>query len=379
MITALRLENFKSFRDATLPLGAFTLVVGTNASGKSNLLDAFRLLHGLSRGYSLSEVLGEKYGPGGELVWNGIRGGAIELGFRGAEKTSIHVFEDENSLTVSIPNGESKNARLEERSSGAQGAAFSRWSHLLNRAGERDGLIGDGPWKIPSWLVELAAQVRTSHFFDLHPESMRRPSIPGSAPLGQRGENLSSVLYRLCEDPEQKANLLSWLHELTPSDVVDLDFPQDFTGRILLRLIEKDGTRFTAASASDGTLRFLALAAALLTAENSLFFLEEIDTGIHPTRLHLLVQLIERQCAARGVQVVATTHAPWMLSWLGPASLASAVVVYRGAQDGSSRIRRICDLPDIQRVLERNELATLHAEGWLEQAVAFADEGEDSA
>ncbi len=60
MINSLRLQGFKSFRDATLTLGPLTVIVGTNASGKSNLRDAFRFLHGIARYYSLSDIVGEK-------------------------------------------------------------------------------------------------------------------------------------------------------------------------------------------------------------------------------------------------------------------------------------------------------------------------------
>ena len=52
MIKSLKLTNFKNFRQATLPLGKLTLLVGTNASGKTNLIDAFRFLHGVARGYT---------------------------------------------------------------------------------------------------------------------------------------------------------------------------------------------------------------------------------------------------------------------------------------------------------------------------------------
>ena len=42
MLTSLRLVNFKNFADETLKLGPFTVIVGANASGKSNIRDAFR-------------------------------------------------------------------------------------------------------------------------------------------------------------------------------------------------------------------------------------------------------------------------------------------------------------------------------------------------
>ena len=58
MLTSLRLVNFKNFADETLKLGPFTVIVGANASGKSNIRDAFRFLHGIGRGYTLAENSG---------------------------------------------------------------------------------------------------------------------------------------------------------------------------------------------------------------------------------------------------------------------------------------------------------------------------------
>ena len=62
MITSLRLIDFKNFTDETLRLGPFTVIIGANASGKSNIHDAFRFLHGVGRGYTLAEIIGGKYG-----------------------------------------------------------------------------------------------------------------------------------------------------------------------------------------------------------------------------------------------------------------------------------------------------------------------------
>ena len=62
MITSLRLIDFKNFTDETLHLGPFTVIIGANASGKSNIRDAFRFLHGIGRGYTLAENIGGKYG-----------------------------------------------------------------------------------------------------------------------------------------------------------------------------------------------------------------------------------------------------------------------------------------------------------------------------
>ena len=79
MITSLRLLDFKNFADESLRIGPFTVVVGANASGKSNIRDAFRFLHGIGRGYTLAEIIGGKYGADGRVEWRPIRGAANEI------------------------------------------------------------------------------------------------------------------------------------------------------------------------------------------------------------------------------------------------------------------------------------------------------------
>ena len=81
MYTSLRMGWFKSFQDAEAELRPFTVLIGANASGKSNIRDAFSFLHGIGRGYSLAEILGEKYGEGGERVWTRDSGGMPEVAY----------------------------------------------------------------------------------------------------------------------------------------------------------------------------------------------------------------------------------------------------------------------------------------------------------
>ena len=58
------------------------MIVGANASGKSNIRDAFRVLHGIGRRYTLAEIVGGKYGAGGQPEWGPIRGAPHEIANR---------------------------------------------------------------------------------------------------------------------------------------------------------------------------------------------------------------------------------------------------------------------------------------------------------
>ncbi len=413
MITSVRLEGFKNFLDATLQLGPLTVIVGTNASGKSNIRDAFRFLHGMGRGYSLAEIIGEKYVEGGVLVWKGIRGGIREV-----------AFDDSNTFGVTTVSKQKNEPRLSHyinvNVSGYRSAPrvarermyYGGTISVFDTHGDGDPVVQDespyifarlspdtqkkkfgtrvrflesqpvisqledhpeGRAQFREMALSFVEMIESMRFFDLSPEAMKVPSIPGQIILGDRGENLSSVVQAICNDEDTKRAMIEWVRQLTPLDVSDFDFVPDQTGRVLLTLIESTGRRTSAYSASDGTLRFLAIIAALMGPDSAKFyFLEEIDNGIHPTRLSLLLQLIEQQTRHRGIQVVTTTHSPQLLAMLSPEARQHASLVYRLEGSTEAKITRIVDIPGANEVLETQNLGRLHESGWLENAVQFA-------
>jgi predicted ATPase len=420
MLIGIKLINFKNFQDTTIILGPLTLLVGTNAAGKSNIRDACRFLHGISRGYSIAEILGEKYIEGGVLQWRGIRGGTKEITFAGRSSFELEVIftikdkTEERILaywlqveTDRIGNpprviGESLteligindrnqsqlifdshpkenplpqhdplylNVRVHKKGS-SQYPTFSFWNQcpIIGQIIEHNEVS-----QSVRETARLAIKAFTSmRFLDLTPDAMRMPSLPGQTILGDRGENLSSVLQAICQNPERKQALLQWIQKLTPMDAKDFEFPSDFTGKVLLTLVEENGQRISAYSASDGTLRFLGIIAALLGTEAARFyFIEELENGIHPTRLHLILQLIEQKVAEGRIQIIATTHSPQLLKSLSPKSLEYASLLYRIPNRTYAKVKRIIDIPEAQRIIQEQDLANLHESGWLEDMVYF--------
>lgn len=435
MFRSLTLVNFKNFRDVTVAFGPVTVLVGANASGKSNLRDAFRFLHGVARGYTLAEVIGEKWVEGGVLQWRGIRGGLSEAAFAGESRFTVscqfdaripfrvktipvnarekpkirdlHVlksfdfsleielgdsldeprlvreslYDDEHKLIYDThppsdppkqPKGKRIAARV-SRGSRARGRSsrmeFQSNQPILTQLTDHDELNPS----VRRQVGGVTASLQSMQFLDLSPQAMRLPSLPGQDILGDRGENLSSVLFAICQDEQRKSAVLEWIRQLTPIDVADFDFVPDATGRILVSLKEHDGSLTSAHSASDGTLRFLAAIAALYgPSPAKLYFLEEIDNGIHPTRLALLVDLLESQAKSHTTQVVTTTHSPQLLGFLSQASLANAALVYRLEGERASHVTKIIDIPSAREVLQKHNLGRLQESGWLENAVEFA-------
>ncbi len=412
MLENLRLQGFKNFRDARLPLGNLTLLVGTNASGKSNLRDAFRFLHGISRGYTLAEIIGEKWIEGGTLQWKGIRGGTREATYCGQPTFMLEATLSPNAgggtYKIEVEVGANGKAPRVVRESLWGGPMMYFDSHdtddppaqegpqylfvRLPRGGRnrRKGkplrfisaqpvlsqiiTHDDATAEVKSAAKRVLQALASMRFLDLAPDAMRIPSLPGQDILGDRGENLSSVLQAICESESTKAAILEWIRELTPLDVTDFEFVADQTGKILVTLIESGGQRTSAYSASDGTLRFLAMIAAMLgTKPARFYFFEELENGIHPTRLYLLLQLIEQKVTGGKIQVVATSHSPQLLGFLSEKARGDAALVYRLENECDARIRRILEIPEAERVLREQDLARLLASGWLEDAVAFSE------
>ena len=216
-------------------------------------------------------------------------------------------------------------------------------------------------------------------FLELSPDQMREPAFPGATILGDSGENLPVVLEDICADPKRKEILVDWLSELTPMDVADFEFPRDPSGRVHLTLCEANGRKVSAYSASDGTLRFLAMLAVLL-GENprGLYFFEEIDTGIHPARQWLLLELIEKQAAKNNIQIMTTTHAPDLLTFVNDSTFENMSVVCRLEDSHDAIIRPVAELPNVRELRQDQGLGRLHESGWMENALFFTEDYHES-
>ena len=426
MITSLRLVNFKNFADETLRLGPFTLIVGANASGKSNIRDAFRFLHGIGRGYTLPEIIGGKYGAGSQIEWERLRGAANEIvrfgqsefsmlvevtsdyadienisyfiqiqsddkDCRGFRVTAESLSGDSNTLYTSsppldgnlstpenefvrrlyLPPTDNRNVDLRSDEPGLHEVGH-RLLRPLNNNSVPWNILGPGAEPIVRCSDKVIGAFRRARLLELSPERMREPSFPGADALGDTGENLPTVLEGICADPQRRDVLTSWLQELTPMDVVDFKFPRDPSGRIYLQILESNGRKVSAYSASDGTLRFLGMLAALLSDDQTrLYFFEEIDNGIHPNRLWLLLDLIEKQTAKSGIQVITTTHSPDVLNLISDETFENASVVHRGEESSDAVIRPMADLPNARKLRKSQGLGRLHASGWMEDMLTL--------
>ena len=139
---------------------------------------------------------------------------------------------------------------------------------------------------------------------------------------------------------------------------------------------------------SDGTLRVLAVAAALLSApENSLVVIEEVDNGVHPSRAGMLLSAMLDLATRRHIRLLLSTHNPALMDAVPDRALGDVGFCYRDPEQGDSRLVSLADLPDYpalaaraslgelasSRVIERYAKSGLSPEEKKEKALAWLD------
>jgi predicted ATPase len=134
--------------------------------------------------------------------------------------------------------------------------------------------------------------------------------------------------------------------------------------------VRERGSIYPAPILSDGTLRFAAIAAAFFQPDMpDVLTVEEIENGIHPSRVRLLVELLRSQSGRSGRQVMATTHSPVVLSWLKPSDYGTTFHCTRDDETGESHITPLSEVPMFQSVVQKQPIGELFAELWLENAL----------
>ena len=266
VLTTLAIANYRSIRQMTLPLGRLNVVTGANGTGKSNLYKALRLLADTARGGVIST-----------LAWEG---GFESTLWAGPENIT------RSTLSSSLPNFESMLAELSD----------------AKRTPE---------------VTRIRDTVRSWRFYDHfradRDSPARQPVVATrTGVLAADGRDLIAALETIREIGDGPA-LDAAIDDAFPgasvrSCAVDGRLKLEFEQPGLLRPL-------SAAELSDGTLRYLLWAAALLTPRPPpLMVLNEPETSLHPDLLPALGRLIVH--AARNTQVWVVSHASRLVATL---------------------------------------------------------------
>jgi predicted ATPase len=321
-------KNFKSFSQVKLSLfeSKFTLLIGANGSGKSNLLEAIKLLSFLINGGWLHEVT--DLNKGGKLEIRGGIQGCTRYG-----QTSFSLGFSDNTVTIDTQTTP----------------------------------------KIISEAFDIK-NLQKILVFDPNPKLMRNYEHIANTPLSPNCSNLSAVLYALSqgdkESQQSLQRLLEWIAQLPNEPYQRFDFvtvPK--LNDVMLGFIESGTDKFISAGVmSDGTLRCLAILTALETATpGSQIIVEEFDNGLYPSRVGIMVKAIIDCCQRRELKILVTTHNQATLNALTEEQLEGVILCSLNPLDHSTNLIAWHDLPYQQDMLERGNLGDLVTNKLIDQ------------
>lgn len=342
--TQIELQNWKNFTRVNVALANRVFMVGSNASGKSNFLDAFRLLRdlvleggGLAKAVALRDGLPKirslfARGASTEVmvkvhVSNGEGGWVYELAFtHRSPKDQTPIIRRERVDRI-IPGGQPENilSRPDEQDKADREQLTQTAIQQVNRNGK---------------FRELADFFRGVLYLHLVPQLVREGQAPRSDSIGpdQYGRDLLDRIRNT--SPKIRAGRLKRIQKvigLVATPLEDLTFVQDEHGRPHLQVKFKhwrpQGAYQNETQFSDGTLRLIGLLWALQERAGPLL-LEEPELSLHGAIVRRLGPFIHRaQRAGNGRQVILSTHSDELL--MDPGIAAEELLMVQPADEGS--------------------------------------------
>jgi predicted ATPase len=354
-ITKVKVSNFKSFDELEVELRPLNVVVGGNASGKSNFLEIFRFLRDLGT-YGLENAVSLQGGM--EFLTNLQIGTArplvLELTYDDHEL--FEESEEENSSMISVVSAVYRLV-LASVSSGKGFQVLEE--HLIQKFENDLGEIKssraktvdgrplpselDRVYRFPDLPFELA-------IFDLEPKLGKRATpIGGKADLEPDGSNLAIVLRNVLQDAGKREMLVRLLNDLLPF-VEDLKVDRFADKSVLIALKERysPSSYLPASLLSDGTIHLTAIILALYFERAAITLFEEPERHLHPHLISRLAGMLRD--ASQRKQIVVTTHNPELVKHT---DLADLLLVHRDEQ-GFSRLSRPVENQELKVFLEND-------------------------
>ncbi|MDR2345758.1 MAG: AAA family ATPase [Planctomycetaceae bacterium] len=329
MIKKITIKNFKAIQSATVKLTDLSVFIGNNGSGKSSLIEALQilqdiLLHGISaafqnrwfgleyiRNISNTKITGEKLFENDiEIILQGKLGKnnfTYEVGFNAIPNGDLYVVTNEL-----LKNG--KETVFEKK--------------IINRRQNNGVVISTSPDNQfqkslqlsetkESFGVDFRNYILSWQFLTLEPERMYFPTqrnySTAMPAMKKSGENLADFFRRLQDKPELSNLIIDKLRYVLP----DLEYigGEEITvqKQIYLLLTERNNNpKLPSWLFSSGTLRILAMLS-ILNNETPppIVFIEEVENGLDPRTLNLLVEEIRGMLPEH--QFIVTTHSPYFL------------------------------------------------------------------
>jgi predicted ATPase len=385
-LTSIRAENFKSFGNLDLLLDNLNVLIGANASGKSNFVQLFTFIRdivesGLENAISIqggSQYLRNIHSDPGANV-------TIELSVEPdpGDPPSPFISDQDSRVVrcsyrfslafngarnVTVAQDELRVERLGSAST-AKPNAFA-----IKRVGEQYQMEGDpdpfgtllkdslearkGQARRPMLLIEheilrLMLPLNGLKLIATYDIDSKGPKTAvlfgGKSELEPDAHNLAIVLDRILSDKEDRRTFLNLLGDVLPfAEEVDTEPLRDVS--LFFNVRERfSHLPMPASFLSDGTIDLISLIAILYFERRPFVVIEEPERNLHPSLISKLVELFKD--ASRHKQIIISTHSPEIVRYVEPSQL---ILISRDSS-GTSHAERPADKAQVQRFL-RDEI-----------------------
>ena len=409
MIKEIHFENWKSFRRAVLPIDPLTVIIGLNASGKTNAVEGLEFLRRVGVGHHLG--VDDSSSP------SRIRGEFSRYAYKSENRFTLKTLvqgEDENtdylySITVNTTSDNPLHSetlkRLRHKSEtnldrtdlyqtcepDVGGSIVAKPHSMDKKKCSRDFPILHQLAGLSSFSEEVTQGIDVvtntlQGIFMFAPDTdLMRGYSPVSAFLARDGSNIAGVLAELpkLRKKEVENTLSKYLAQLPEGDIQQVW--AESVGRLdadAMLYCEEEWIRgqttlVDAKDMSDGTLRFIAILTALLTRpEGSQLIIEEVDNALHPSRAHLLLKMLQEIGGQRNIDVLVTTHNPALLDAMGLKMVPFVVVAHRDRKSGESKLTPLEDIENLPKLIASGPVGKIVSQGTIEKSLSRESEAE---
>lgn len=349
------LRNWRNFVKVDLDLGSRVFLVGANASGKSNFLDAFRFLRDIAKqGGGLQKAISDRQGLS-KIRCLAARGYPdVEL--------ELHLAEDAGGESVwKYAIGIRQESRGHRQPQLTYERVWKGSEQVLDRPDKADD---QDPLRLTQTHLEqinsnadfrdIAAFLQSTLYLHLvpqllrHPQAFAGPEMPGD-PFGR------SFLERIARTPDKtrKARLRAIETALTVAvpQLKQLSYAEELGVPHLEAIYthwRPHGGKQREDQFSDGTLRLIGLLWSMLEGD-SLLLLEEPELSLNSGVVSRIPALMHRMQQRRRRQIVVSTHSTELLS---DKSIGAEEVLLLDPSPEGTTIRRASDSDEVRALLE---------------------------
>lgn len=330
-VTSITIKGFKSIKSLeNFKLNNLNVMIGQNGAGKSNFIGLFKLLNEIVETRLQSYI--QRVGGAEKILY---------FGSKTTQSLEVNIDFGPNSYWLKLAPTTDDQLYFETEGCSYQGPYYSRpYTIDITSSDKRETGLKDTPGNIAATVRESILSWKLYHFHDTSDTSpmKKKGTIDDNSKLRPDASNLAPYLYLLQQNFNNDfANITDTIRIIAPFFQKFILRPSELNKETIQLEWQHVNSEsyFNAASLSDGTLRFIALATLLLQPADRLpktILLDEPELGLHPAAISLLAHILKG--TSQKTQIIVSTQSVSLINQLEPDSI---IVVDRNMEQSTLR------------------------------------------